>query len=102
MAPAELEAVLLSHAAVADAGVVGIEDAFGAQERVRAYLQLKPTASVSADEIRRWIEGKVAKHKWLTGVVLVSGIPKSAAGKIQRRTMREWARNETAAGQPKI
>ena len=70
-----------------------MQESFDAQERPRAYVQLKSKEAASEQEIRGWIETKVAKHKYLTGgVVLVDEVPKSAAGKIQRKTLREWAK----------
>ena len=102
VAPAELEAVLLSHPAIADAGVVGVSDSFTGQEQPRAYVLRKSVdnakEAVAAEEIASWIETKVAKHKRLTGgVVFVKEVPKSAAGKIQRKILREWAKEATAA-----
>lgn len=41
---------------------------------------------------------RVAKHKWLTGgVVFVDEVPKLASGKIERKTMRAWAKRDAEA-----
>ena len=55
-------------------------------------------------EIQEWIKSKVAKHKYLTGgVVFVDEVPKSAAGKIQRKVLREWAkRGDGQVGRSKL
>ena len=78
-------------------------ESFGAQEKVRAYVQLKQKGSTSSAKIEEWMKEQVAKHKWLTaGVVFVDTVPKSAAGKIQRKVMREWAKTETRQARAKM
>ncbi len=56
VAPAELEALLLSHPAISDAAVIGIPDD-RAGEVPRAYVVLKPDAKASQDEIQSFIKG---------------------------------------------
>lgn len=101
VAPAELEAVLLGHPDIADAGVVGTtEGEFGGRELVRAYVMLKEgkRGKVREEEVVRWMEGKVSKHKWLTGGVrFVDVVPKSAAGKIIRTRLRAMAKRDREA-----
>ena len=98
VAPAELEAVLLTHPDIADAGVVGTTDGdFGGRELVRAYVMLKEEQQgrVREEEVVRWMQGKVSRHKWLTGGVrFVDVVPKSAAGKIIRTRLREMAKRD--------
>lgn len=95
VAPAELEATLLKHDSIADAAVVGITIA--GEEWPRAYVALKDSAkgNVQPADIQHWIQARVAKHKRLQGgVVFVDMVPKSASGKIQRKIMSEWAKND--------
>lgn len=96
MAPAELEAILLQHDDIADAAVVGITS--GEEEFPRAYVVLKdmnPEHRPTERSIQSWVEERVAKHKRLQGgVAFVKEIPKLASGKIQRKTMREWAKQD--------
>ena len=84
--PAELEAVLLSHPAVADAAVVPLPDA-EAGEIPRAFVVLKGAAT--AEELMAHVAGKVAPYKKVRRVEFVDAIPKSASGKILRRLLRD-------------
>ncbi|KAH8113275.1 AMP binding protein [Phellopilus nigrolimitatus] len=103
--PAELEALLLEHADIADVGVIGIDSQAEATELPRAYVvHVKGTPKTEeekqtfASAVQKWVEGRVAKHKFLRGgVVVIDAIPKSAAGKILRKELRERAKVEIAA-----
>lgn len=86
VAPAELEAVLLTHPAVADAAVVRGRDAAG-DELPRAFVQLK--APASAQELMAWVAERVASYKKVRQVEFIDAIPRSAAGKILRRQLVE-------------
>ncbi|KAE8327186.1 hypothetical protein BDV39DRAFT_193085 [Aspergillus sergii] len=97
VAPAELEALLLEHPAVADAAVIGIATDNG--ERPRAYVVLKPGQVASAKDILQFIDGKVSPIKRITGgVVFIDVIPKNPSGKILRKTLREQAQKELKQG----
>lgn len=66
-------------------------------------MQLNSKGAVSSKELQEWIKSKVAKHKYLTGgVVFVDEVPKSAAGKIQRKILREWAKKGGQQGKAKL
>ncbi|KAK0472310.1 AMP binding protein [Armillaria luteobubalina] len=101
--PAELESVLLSHPDIADAAVVGVYDAEEATELPRAYVVHAKPQKISTDiekhaftrDVSSWIQTKVARHKFLRGgVVVIDVVPKSAAGKILRRELRDRAKAE--------
>jgi len=88
VAPAELEAVLLSHSEVLDAAVVGVPDAL-AGELPMACVVRRPTSLLSEIELLEFVHDKVAAYKKLRGgVKFVSVIPKTATGKILRRNIR--------------
>lgn len=91
VAPAELEAILLSHPAIADAGVIPSPDEM-AGEVPKAFVVLKAAATM--DEIMEFVSARVAPHKRIRLVEFVSEIPRSPAGKILRRVLvqRERAR----------
>jgi acyl-CoA synthetase (AMP-forming)/AMP-acid ligase II len=93
VAPAELEAVLLSHAAIADAAVIPSPDE-EAGEVPKAFVVLK--AEATAEEIMSYVAERVAPHKKIRRLEFIEQIPKSAAGKILRRVLidRERQRGE--------
>lgn len=107
VAPAELESVLLQHAEVADAAVIGVESKEEATELPRAYITpSRPLSSQEASSfalgVQDWVSQRVAPHKRLRGgVVIIDKVPKSAAGKILRRELRERAKTDIAVGQLK-
>jgi 4-coumarate--CoA ligase len=86
--PAELEALLLTHPAVADAAVVGILD-HEAGEIPVAHVVLRPGVEVTPEEIQEFVAGQVAHYKQVRKVVITDVIPKSASGKILRRILRD-------------
>ncbi|KAJ7647311.1 hypothetical protein FB45DRAFT_893024 [Roridomyces roridus] len=94
VAPAELEAVLIDHPKILDAGVIGVYDENEATEVPRAYVVVSEQAPVSAKEIQDFVKSRLASHKQLRGgVVFVPAIPKSASGKILRKDLREMAKS---------
>jgi acyl-CoA synthetase (AMP-forming)/AMP-acid ligase II len=89
--PAELEAVLLSHPAVADAAVIPSPDE-EAGEIPKAFVVLKPGASASAEELMAYVGERVAPHKKVRRLQFIDQVPKSASGKILRRVLVEQER----------
>jgi 4-coumarate--CoA ligase len=89
--PAELEALLLTHPAVADAAVIGLPDE-EAGEIPAAYIVLKADASATEAEIQEHVASKVAHYKQVRRLTFVDAIPKSASGKILRRVLRDQAK----------
>jgi len=84
--PAELEAILLTHPAVADAAVIPSPDE-EAGEIPKAFVVLKPDAHASADELMAFVAEHVAPQKRIRLVEFTDQIPKSASGKILRRIL---------------
>jgi len=88
VAPAELEAILLSHPQVADAAVVGVPDSV-AGELPMAFVVLKGNATMSEEDLKLYVDGKVAPYKKLRGGVrYTDSIPKNGSGKILRKELR--------------
>jgi acyl-CoA synthetase (AMP-forming)/AMP-acid ligase II len=86
IAPAELESVLLSHPAVADAAVVPQKDD-DAGEIPHAFVVLK--APVTADDLMAFVATRVASYKKIRRLDFIDAIPKSPSGKILRRVLRD-------------
>jgi acyl-CoA synthetase (AMP-forming)/AMP-acid ligase II len=84
--PAELEAVLVSHPKVKDAGVIGVPMDDGG-EAPKAFVVTDD--GVEADELIAYVAERVAPYKKVREVEFVDEIPKSASGKILRRLLRE-------------
>ncbi|KAG6841958.1 hypothetical protein C0991_004446 [Blastosporella zonata] len=107
--PAELEGLLLSHPDVADSAVIGVYSESQATELPRAYvvpahpekLKTKKDEIAFQENVRKWTQERVARHKLLRGgVVLIDAVPKSAAGKILRRELRDRAKIELGGRDP--
>jgi len=102
IAPAEIENVLSSHPSVRDCAVIGISVSESGDELPRAYivprdqsvLDIPPKVLVT--ELQQWVKERLAPYKQLRGgVVFVQEIPRSLAGKILRRHLRERALKES-------
>ena len=98
VAPAELEALLLSHPLIADAAVIGVPDADGSgNELPRAYV-VADRSKIDEAAIKNHVKQNAAQYKQLRGgVVWLEAIPKTASGKILRKDLREMVRKEAAA-----
>jgi fatty-acyl-CoA synthase len=88
IAPKEIEDLLRQHEKVADAYVYGIPDEkYG--EEVAAAVRLKPGETATAEEIRQFCDGRIAKFKVPRRVRFVESFPMTASGKVQKFKLRE-------------
>ncbi|MBU0752452.1 MAG: AMP-binding protein [Gammaproteobacteria bacterium] len=95
--PRDVEEVIVRHPAVAEAVVFGIPDEKWG-ETPAAAVQLKVGAGATAQELREWINARVAaRYQRLARVDIVAELPRNAAGKILKRELREpfWANRTT-------
>ena len=93
VAPAELEALLLTHEMVADAAVIPSPDP-EAGEVPKAFVLRK--GELGEQELMDWVAERVAPHKKIRRLEFVDEIPKSASGKILRRLLVEKERRQVA------
>ncbi|KIW00540.1 uncharacterized protein PV09_07895 [Verruconis gallopava] len=98
VAPAELEAHLLTHPSVADCAVIPVpDDAAGEVPKAfvvkSASVGLEESDQLLARDIAKHVEKSKSRHKWLKGgVEFIDVIPKSPSGKILRRLLRDRER----------
>jgi long-chain acyl-CoA synthetase len=94
--PAEVEAVLIGHAAVGDVGVVGVpDDDWG--EIVVAVVEPQPGVSASdglADELVEWCRERIAHYKCPRRVEFTEALPRHDNGKLYKHQLREQLRNQ--------
>ncbi|MFC4506373.1 MULTISPECIES: 4-coumarate--CoA ligase family protein [Streptomyces] len=89
VAPAELEALLLTHPAIADAAVIGAYNDDG-NEVPHAFVVRRPTAPDLAEgEVAMYVAERVAPYKRIRQVTFIDAVPRAASGKILRRQLRE-------------
>ena len=87
IAPAELEALLLSHPKVMDAAVIGVLDDEG-EEIPKAFVVAAPDSGLTEDDVKAFVAENVAPYKKVRRVEFIEAIPKSSSGKILRKDLR--------------
>jgi acetyl-CoA synthetase len=88
--PAEVEAALLHHPAVAECAVVGGPDEARGQ-RVKAYVKLAPRVLASpglAEQLKAFVRARLAAHAYPREVEFVDALPLTVSGKVKRRELR--------------
>jgi benzoate-CoA ligase family protein len=91
VSPFEVESALAAHEAVLEAAVVGAEDADGLV-KPKAFVVLKPGHAGSgelAEELKAFVKGRLAPFKYPRWIEMVTELPKTATGKIQRYKLRQ-------------
>jgi o-succinylbenzoate---CoA ligase len=98
--PAEVEAALAEHPAIAEAGVVGRPDATWGAVPVAAVV-LRPGVPAPADEeLRAFCRARLAPYKIPSAFVIVAALPRTASGKLRRAELRAALAAAPVAGSP--
>ncbi|KQS58657.1 hypothetical protein ASG36_11545 [Geodermatophilus sp. Leaf369] len=85
--PAEVDAVLARHPAVAEVAVIGVPDERWG-ETVKAVVALRPDVEVTAAELIAFTRQHLAHYKCPTSVDVVPALPRNAAGKVRKVALR--------------
>ncbi|MBJ8104576.1 MULTISPECIES: acetate--CoA ligase [Bacillus cereus group] len=93
--PFEVESKLIEHAAVAEAGVIGIPDPVRG-EIIKAFIALRAGYEPSEElkeEIRQFVKKGLAAHSAPRQIEFRDKLPKTRSGKIMRRVLKAWELN---------
>jgi fatty-acyl-CoA synthase len=96
VAPAEVEAVLLTHPAVAQAAVVGVEDERWG-ETGAAFVVVRPGLATDAEDLREHCASQLAPFKVPTRIEMVGSLPRTALNKVLRARLRSELTGDQAA-----
>ena len=88
VSPFEVEACLMTHAAVLEVAVIGVADD-DQLIKPKAYVVLKPGQAATIDELKAHVKQQLAPYKYPRWIEFVSELPKTATGKIQRFKLRQ-------------
>ena len=86
--PSDIESVLLIHPSVQDAAVVGMASADWGEVPV-AYVVLKESLSMNADDLLEWTNSLLGKTQRLKGLRFITDLPRSPIGKVLKRELRD-------------
>jgi acyl-CoA synthetase (AMP-forming)/AMP-acid ligase II len=93
--PADIESVLLTHPAVREVAVIGIDSAQWGESPLALVVAAGPPAD--ADALCQWANARVGKHQRLAGLLLVAELPRNANGKVLKRELRDQYRGWLAS-----
>jgi fatty-acyl-CoA synthase len=88
--PGEVEELLITHPAIEEAAVVGVDDEdFG--KRLAAFVVLRPGETLTDEDVREFVKRNLARYKIPRDVAFVSELPRTPTGKVLKRALREQA-----------
>ena len=84
----EIEGVLLTHDAISEVAVIGVEDDIWG-EAVTAFVALKEGTALEFDSLKSWCEGRMSSYKIPKHLKLVDALPRNAMGKVTKPSLKE-------------
>lgn len=86
--PAGIEKVLLNHPEIESIAIIGVPDEKWG-ETGKAFVVLKEGESLCLDDIKRFLEGKVARYKYPSHLEILSELPMTASGKVKKIELKK-------------
>ncbi len=89
--PTEVETLMMGHEAVNECAVAGLPEATTAGEIIKAWVVIHPQfiGKVTSEELTKWAKENMTFYKVPAHIEIIDEIPKSAIGKVMRRTLQE-------------
>jgi long-chain acyl-CoA synthetase len=86
--PREIEIAIEANTKVSEVAVIGVPDA-ALGEKVKAFIIPRPDQSLTAEEIKEFLQDKLAKYKIPEFIEITSDIPRNPTGKILKKELRD-------------
>jgi long-chain acyl-CoA synthetase len=94
--PRTIEEAVYEHPAVDECIVIGIPDPYR-QEAPKVFVKLKPGASLTFEELKHHLEGKIGKHEMPVALEIRAELPKTPVGKLSKKELKEEERAKATA-----
>ncbi|HEY2870331.1 MAG TPA: long-chain fatty acid--CoA ligase [Reyranella sp.] len=89
--PRTIEEAVYEHPAVDECIVIGIPDPYR-QEAPKVFVKLKPGATLTFDELKAHLDGKIGKHEMPVALEIRADLPKTPVGKLSKKELKEEER----------
>ena len=94
--PRMIEEAVYEHPAVDECIVIGIPDPYR-QEAPKVFVKLKPGASLTFEELKKHLDGKIGKHEMPVALEIRPELPKTPVGKLSKKELKEEERAKAQA-----